>query len=87
MKGLDRQPFYALTAATVYMTPANYKSVLAKCYAGLSLHGQQGPAIGSNTATLTTLPSKPKRLPNTTANRAIADDFQDFLSLLIRKAR
>ena len=44
VKDLDRQPFYDLTAATVYTTPANYKSVLAKCYAGLSLSGQQGPA-------------------------------------------
>ncbi len=43
-KDLDRQPFYDLTSATVYNTPANYKNVLAKCYAGLSLSGQQGPA-------------------------------------------
>lgn len=41
---LNRQPFYDLTSATVYTTAANYKSVLAKCYAGLSLSGQQGPA-------------------------------------------
>lgn len=41
---LDRQPFFDLTSATVYNTPANYKNVLAKCYAGLSLSGQQGPA-------------------------------------------
>lgn len=41
---LNRQPFYDLTSATVYNTPANYKNVLAKCYAGLSLSGQQGPA-------------------------------------------
>ena len=44
VKDLDRQPFYDLTSATVYNTPANYKNVLAKCYAGLSLSGQQGPA-------------------------------------------
>ncbi len=43
-KDLDRQPFYDLTSATVYNTPANYKNVLAKCYAGLSLSGQTGPA-------------------------------------------
>lgn len=44
VKDLDRQPFYDLTSATVYNTPANYRNVLAKCYAGLSLSGQQGPA-------------------------------------------
>lgn len=44
VKDLDRQPFYDLTSASVYNTPANYKNVLAKCYAGLSVSGQQGPA-------------------------------------------
>lgn len=33
-----------VTSATVYDDPAAYKQILAKCYAGLSLTGQQGPA-------------------------------------------
>ena len=32
------------TSANVYTTPAGYKQVLAKCYAGLAVSGQQGPA-------------------------------------------
>lgn len=32
------------TSATVYDTPENYKSVLAKLYAGFATTGQQGPA-------------------------------------------
>ncbi|MCF8243948.1 MAG: RagB/SusD family nutrient uptake outer membrane protein [Saprospiraceae bacterium] len=33
-----------LTSAAVYENPANYKKVLARLYAGLSVTGQQGPA-------------------------------------------
>ncbi len=33
-----------LTSAAVYEDPANYKKVLARLYAGLSVTGQQGPA-------------------------------------------
>jgi starch-binding outer membrane protein, SusD/RagB family len=43
VKDLDREPFYDVTSATVYKDPANYKSILAKIYAGLALTGQQGP--------------------------------------------
>jgi hypothetical protein len=43
-KDLDRVPFYEVTSATVYNDPANYRSILAKIYAGLALSGQQGPA-------------------------------------------
>jgi hypothetical protein len=32
-----------VTSATVYDDPAAYQQILAKCYAGLSLTGQQGP--------------------------------------------
>ncbi|MBO0936911.1 RagB/SusD family nutrient uptake outer membrane protein [Fibrella sp. HMF5335] len=41
---LDRVPKYDVTSASVYADPANYKSVLAKLYAILSVSGQQGPA-------------------------------------------
>lgn len=41
---LDRVPFIEVTSATVYNDPASYRQILAKCYAGLSLSGQQGPA-------------------------------------------
>ncbi|MBO0934122.1 RagB/SusD family nutrient uptake outer membrane protein [Fibrella aquatilis] len=41
---LDRTPKYDVTSASVYANPANYKSVLAKLYAILSVSGQQGPA-------------------------------------------
>jgi len=41
---LDRQPFYDVTAASVYKDPANYKAVLAKLYAVMAVSGQQGPA-------------------------------------------
>ena len=44
VKDLDRVPYYEVTSATVYNDPANYKSILAKVYAGLALSGQQGPA-------------------------------------------
>ena len=43
-KDLDRKPFYDVTSASVYEDFANYKSVLAKIYAGLATTGQQGPA-------------------------------------------
>jgi len=43
-KDLDRQPLTGTTANDVYNTPANYKDVLAKIYAGLAVSGQQGPA-------------------------------------------
>jgi starch-binding outer membrane protein, SusD/RagB family len=33
-----------ITSATIYDNPDAWKMVLAKCYAGLSLSGQQGPA-------------------------------------------
>jgi hypothetical protein len=33
-----------VTSATVYDDPAAYQQILAKCYAGLSLTGQEGPA-------------------------------------------
>lgn len=33
-----------VTSATVYDDPASYKQILAKCYAGLSLTGQEGPS-------------------------------------------
>ena len=44
VKDLDRVPFYEVTSATVYNDPANYRSIIAKVYAGLALSGQQGPA-------------------------------------------
>lgn len=40
---LDRAP-EEQTSATIYKDFSNYKHILAKCYAGLSLTGQQGPA-------------------------------------------
>src|SRR5690349_1301632 len=43
-KDLNRQPLTGTTAQEVYNTPANYKDVLAKVYAGLAVSGQQGPA-------------------------------------------
>ena len=43
-KDLDREPLTGTTAQDVYNTPANYKAVLAKIYAGLAVSGQQGPA-------------------------------------------
>ncbi|MBA3647108.1 MAG: RagB/SusD family nutrient uptake outer membrane protein [Chitinophagales bacterium] len=43
-KDLNREPFYGLNTATVYDDPANYIHVLAKCYAGLAISGDQGPA-------------------------------------------
>lgn len=33
-----------ITSATLYDDPASWKMVLAKCYAGLAVSGQQGPA-------------------------------------------
>ena len=33
-----------LTSASVYKNASAYKQVLAKCYAGLALSGQQGPS-------------------------------------------
>jgi len=44
LKDLNRSPFYGLNSETVYNDPANYIHVLAKCYAGLSISGNQGPA-------------------------------------------
>lgn len=44
VKDLNRVPFYEVTSATVYNDPANYRSIIAKVYAGLALSGQQGPA-------------------------------------------
>lgn len=41
---LDRTPKYDVTSASVYADAANYKSVLAKLYAVLSVSGQQGPS-------------------------------------------
>jgi hypothetical protein len=43
-KNLDRKPFYEVTSATVYDKFSNYKSILAKLYAGLAVSGQQGPS-------------------------------------------
>ena len=42
---LNREPFpvSGLTSASVYKDPANYRSILAKVYAGLATTGQQGP--------------------------------------------
>ncbi len=44
LNDLDRVPAYDVTSASVYADPANYKPVLAKLYAVLSVSGQQGPA-------------------------------------------
>ena len=41
---LDRVPTYDVTSASVYADPANYRPVLAKLYAVLSVTGQQGPS-------------------------------------------
>jgi len=45
-KDLDTIPLNPkeLTSATVFDSPASYKSALAKLYAGLAVSGQQGPA-------------------------------------------
>jgi starch-binding outer membrane protein, SusD/RagB family len=43
-KDLNRVPVYDVTSATVYNDPANYRSIIAKVYAGLALSGQEGPA-------------------------------------------
>lgn len=43
-KELEREPFYDITSASVYKDFSNYKSVLAKVYAGYAVSGQQGPA-------------------------------------------
>ncbi|MEO5675116.1 MAG: RagB/SusD family nutrient uptake outer membrane protein [Chitinophagales bacterium] len=44
VKDLDQSPYYGLNAESVYSDPANYIHVLAKCYAGLAISGNQGPA-------------------------------------------
>ncbi len=46
VKDLDTQPINPndMNSANVYKTFTNYKQVLAKCYAGLSMSGQQGPS-------------------------------------------
>lgn len=41
---LDRNPIYEPSTETVYGDFANYKSLLAKLYAGYAVSGQQGPA-------------------------------------------
>lgn len=43
-RDLDRTPFYDETSASVYNDFGNYKSILAKLYAGYAISGQQGPA-------------------------------------------
>lgn len=43
-KDLDRKPLVGTTSASVYTDFANYKSVLAKLYAGFAISGQTGPA-------------------------------------------
>ena len=43
-KTLDRKPFYDVTSANVYANFSNYKSILAKLYAGLAVSGQSGPS-------------------------------------------
>jgi hypothetical protein len=46
VKDLDKLPIdpNTFTSANVYTNPAAYKQVLAKCYAGLSVSGQEGPS-------------------------------------------
>jgi len=46
VKDLDTLPIdpRSMTATNIYTSAAGYKQVLAKCYAGLSVSGQQGPA-------------------------------------------
>ncbi|MGA2822951.1 MAG: RagB/SusD family nutrient uptake outer membrane protein [Bacteroidales bacterium] len=46
VKDLDKKPIdpNVFTSVNVYNNPAAYKQVLAKCYAGLSVSGQQGPS-------------------------------------------
>jgi starch-binding outer membrane protein, SusD/RagB family len=43
-KDLDRKDPYNITSDTVYSDAANYRSLLAKIYAGLALTGNQGPS-------------------------------------------
>lgn len=43
-KKLDRQPFTEITSASVYQNFSNYKSILAKLYAGYAVSGQSGPS-------------------------------------------
>jgi starch-binding outer membrane protein, SusD/RagB family len=44
LKDLNRKPLTELTSANLYENFGNYKSVLAKIYAGLATTGQKGPA-------------------------------------------
>ena len=46
VKDLDTTPINPrdMVSSNVYKTFSNYKQVLAKCYAGLTMSGQQGPA-------------------------------------------
>lgn len=46
LKDLDTVPLdpNVITSASVYDDPASYRYVLAKCYAGLAVTGQRGPA-------------------------------------------
>jgi starch-binding outer membrane protein, SusD/RagB family len=43
-KNLDQKPYYELSNETVFNDFANYRSVLAKLYGGLTLTGQDGPS-------------------------------------------
>lgn len=44
LKDLNQKPISDITSANLYENFANYKAVLAKCYAGLATTGNQGPA-------------------------------------------
>lgn len=44
LNDLNREPFYGLNTNTVYEDPANYIHVLAKCYSGFAVTGNQGPS-------------------------------------------
>ncbi|MBP7821403.1 MAG: RagB/SusD family nutrient uptake outer membrane protein [Saprospiraceae bacterium] len=53
LKDLDTVPPYGLNSETVYGDPANYKNVLAKMYAGLTITGNNGPAGSPDISTST----------------------------------
>jgi starch-binding outer membrane protein, SusD/RagB family len=44
LKDLNQKPISDITSAAIYEDFANYKGVLAKCYAGLATTGNQAPA-------------------------------------------
>lgn len=44
LNDLNREPFYGLNTSVVYEDPANYIHVLAKCYSGFAVSGNQGPS-------------------------------------------